>query len=593
MPALVLISALGIVALPAKALETVTLALGDMPAELADSLRPASALQTAQTEGVTDGLDILTAAQGDYGRLLTALYAEGYYSGVITIRLDGREAAEIAALDAPARFRRAEITVRPGPRFTLADPRIAPLAPGSHPSAEFATGAPALAGSVQSAVTSAREDWRNAGHAKVSVASQDITADHRRALLYPRIKLAPGPKVTFGQLRISGKSAVRAERIAEIAGFPTGRQFEPRRLDRVAERLRRTGAFRSVTLTEEDALRAGNLLDVTAALTDMPPRRFGFGAEIASTEGVELSGYWMHRNLLGGAENLRFDGRISEIGSDGGADYSLSAQLTRPGTVTPDTTAYLRAEIAHTNDPDLQSDSGNIAIGLRQDFTVRLSAEIALSYSYSDITDALGSQRYRNLSVPLLLEYDRRDDPLNATGGYYAKAEVTPFLGFGTTSSGTRLTFDARAYRSAGDDTLVTFAGRFRLGSIQGAGVVGTPRDYLFYSGGGGTVRGQPFEALGVYVLRADQRSGGTQFIGLSGEARVKLRGKLSGMAFYDAGYVSATGLFDDSGNWHSGAGIGIRYDTGIGPIRFDIAAPVSGDTGDGVQFYVGIGQAF
>jgi translocation and assembly module TamA len=44
---------------------------------------------------------------------------------------------------------------------------------------------------------------------------------------------------------------------------------------------------------------------------------------------------------------------------------------------------------------------------------------------------------------------------------------------------------------------------------------------------------------------------------------------------------------------WHSGAGIGLRYDTAIGPIRLDVAVPVSGRTGDGVQLYVGIGQAF
>ena len=41
------------------------------------------------------------------------------------------------------------------------------------------------------------------------------------------------------------------------------------------------------------------------------------------------------------------------------------------------------------------------------------------------------------------------------------------------------------------------------------------------------------------------------------------------------------------------GAGLGLRYDTGFGPIRFDVATPVAGDTGDGVQIYIGIGQAF
>lgn len=64
-------------------------------------------------------------------------------------------------------------------------------------------------------------------------------------------------------------------------------------------------------------------------------------------------------------------------------------------------------------------------------------------------------------------------------------------------------------------------------------------------------------------------------------------------VAFYDAGYIGAESFYDGSGEWHSGAGLGVRYQTGIGPIRFDIATPVGGETSDGIQIYIGIGQAF
>ena len=68
---------------------------------------------------------------------------------------------------------------------------------------------------------------------------------------------------------------------------------------------------------------------------------------------------------------------------------------------------------------------------------------------------------------------------------------------------------------------------------------------------------------------------------------------RLGVVAFVDVGSVGSGSFLSGSSDWHAGAGVGIRYDTGFGPIRFDIATPVSGDTGDGVQFYVGIGQAF
>ena len=65
-------------------------------------------------------------------------------------------------------------------------------------------------------------------------------------------------------------------------------------------------------------------------------------------------------------------------------------------------------------------------------------------------------------------------------------------------------------------------------------------------------------------------------------------------MAFYDVGYVSAGAYGEGASDWHSGAGLGLRYDTPIGPIRLDIATPVSGDgTGEDVHLYLGIGQNF
>ncbi|MEM1302787.1 MAG: BamA/TamA family outer membrane protein, partial [Pseudomonadota bacterium] len=64
-------------------------------------------------------------------------------------------------------------------------------------------------------------------------------------------------------------------------------------------------------------------------------------------------------------------------------------------------------------------------------------------------------------------------------------------------------------------------------------------------------------------------------------------------VAFYDFGFVSDGTLWDGDGDSHSGAGLGVRYLTPIGPLRVDLGAPTSGDTGDGIQLYIGIGQAF
>ena len=65
-------------------------------------------------------------------------------------------------------------------------------------------------------------------------------------------------------------------------------------------------------------------------------------------------------------------------------------------------------------------------------------------------------------------------------------------------------------------------------------------------------------------------------------------------MPFLDAGNVYDTSFPDLSKRVFLGAGIGARYYTGLGPLRFDIAAPLHRRSGDRpFQIYVSLGQAF
>lgn len=592
-----LLAAASLAAPTAEALDTLDFRVAGGDSDVEEALKGASLLLAAQNDGETTAQDLYGAARAEYARLVAAAYGLGHYSPVVNVLIDGREAAGIAPLNAPSAINRIEVRVDPGPAFVFGTARIAPLAPETELPEGFATGEPAQSGLVQSAVTAAADGWRGVGYAKVETASQDIVADHARRQLNAEIGMAPGPRLRFGRLVIEGEERMSERRIRKIAGLPEGEVYDPEKLDRSAERLRRTGVFRSVTLAEDERVTPPDLLGITATLVEEKTRRYSFGAEISSEEGAKLSAEWLHRNLLGGGERLTVTGEVANLGSsNSGIDYLVGVTLDRPATLTPDTTLSFHIDVARLDQEDYLADISAVGATFSHLITDELSASVGIEYSYADVTDDAGEYVYRNLSLPLGVIWNTRDDDLDATSGFYVDTTLTPFLGFGTTDSGGQLKLDARAYRSFGETRRVTFAGRLQAGAVFGSDLLATPRDYLFYSGGGGTVRGQPFQSLGVRptgVEDDDYKIGGTEFAAISAEARVGVTEKIGVVGFVDAGYVAADGFDSLSDDWHAGAGLGVRYDTGFGPIRLDVASPVGGDTGEGVQIYVGIGQSF
>ena len=564
---------------------------------LRDVLNAASLLRELRDDEEAKAQDFVAAARADYRRLLTALYSEGYYAGVISITIDGREASDIPPLGGPDRIESIVITVRQGPRFDFGTAVVQPLVPGTELPDGFRRGEVAHSEVIEDAVGSARRAWRNAGHAKVRVADESIVARHPERRLDAVVTLAPGPRLTFGPLLITGNENVRTERIRTIAGLPVGEVYSPEEIDRATARLRRTGAFDSVALTEAEVIGPGNTLPLELTVVEAKPRRFGFGAEVSSVEGLTLTGFWLHRNLLGGAERFRVDAEIDGIDDDiEGTDYAVRAAFNRPATFGPDTDLYARAEVSRQDEPDYLLDKASAEVGLirrlTDDITLEYGVGLLRAYEESDV----GTRHYTLLTFPVAVEGDFRDDPADAQRGWYLEFDADPFTDLEAELYGARFYVDGRGYYSFGTEDRFTFAARTQVGSLWGVEYDEAPADFVFYSGGGGTVRGQPYRSLGVdRVVDGDNvTTGGLSFAGVQLEARVQVRPKIEAVGFYDVGHVGETAMPLEQGEWHAGTGIGVRYLTGIGPIRLDLATPATGENAyEQVQVYIGIGQAF
>ena len=107
---------------------------------------------------------------------------------------------------------------------------------------------------------------------------------------------------------------------------------------------------------------------------------------------------------------------------------------------------------------------------------------------------------------------------------------------------------------------------------------------------------------------------GGTAIVAGTLEWRQRFAQNFGGAVFVDAGQVSAS-LKPLPSDFRVGVGMGVRYYTPIGPIRFDVAIPTGRKTGrnydvnnpnpppavlhlrepsdDAFEIYIGLGQAF
>ncbi|MGR3322212.1 MAG: autotransporter assembly complex protein TamA [Pseudooceanicola sp.] len=586
-------------ALPALLLATVTTHAAEVeivaPAatgDLRDALRAASLSVTSVNEDVTDGQELLAAAKADYRRMVAALYEEGYFGGTVSIRVDGREASGLSVLRQVPNIGTIRIEVTPGPRYRFGTARIAPLPPGATPAEGFAPGQTATTPVMRRAAEQGVGDWRQAGHAKAEVSGQRIAADHRVREVDAEIDLAPGPRLRFGDTVLtpeSARSRVYASRIRAIAGLPEGERFDPDEISQAERRLRRAGAFRSAVVNEAETPNPDGTLDMVIDVEDAKPRRFGFGVELSNIDGVSLHAYWMHRNLLRGSDRFRVDANVDGIaGETGGIDYGITASLTRPAFRHPDNYLRYGINLQHEDEPSYTSDLVEATVGVERYVNEDLTAELDLGYRFSHVTDAFGTRNFNHVIGRAAVIWDRRNDDLDPTSGFFAEADAIPYVGVNGSDTGARFLADLRGYVPLGSDRF-SLAGRLQAGSVVGSSLSGTPPDYLFFSGGGGTVRGQDYQSLGGTMV-GGQLVGGRSFAALSGEIRAKVSDNIGIVGFVDYGYVSPDADFS-GGDWHGGAGIGGRYYTPIGPIRFDVAVPITGENGFGV--YVGIGQSF
>ena len=218
-------------------------------------------------------------------------------------------------------------------------------------------------------------------------------------------------------------------------------------------------------------------------------------------------------------------------------------------------------------------------------------------------------QNVRLSTVSATLIRDTRDKPLDAHHGSFSTLNlgITP-TAFGSSANFAKLFGQYAYYKPL---HAIVLANSLRLGFAAPFANSFVPTSELYFSGGGTSLRGFPIDQAGPQrlvpfcnVLKGQAGCvnitvpvGGKQLLILNSEVRFPLyiTKALGGVVFYDGGNVySAINLPSLFDNYTNTVGVGLRYSTPIGPVRFDIGRNLNPVPGiNAWQYYITVGQAF
>ncbi|MCA0895051.1 autotransporter assembly complex protein TamA [Microbulbifer agarilyticus] len=424
-----------------------------------------------------------------------------------------------------------------------------------------------------------------------------IHSEHAARLEY---RVAPSPEVRIGQLYVEGVTSINEPYLRKRLQLSTGDCFNRAKLDAAKLRLLRTNLIAGVNTEVSEPYDGG--VDITFLLTERKHRTVRLGVGYTSDEGAGVSAGWEHRNILGRGEKIEVETRVNEV------KQSIKTEILVPRFFRDDQNFSAKAEASNEERDSYDAESVTIGGTISRRHTKHRTFSIGSELKFSEVQEeGEESENYNLLSFPLGLKIDTTDNLLDARRGATVAFEVKPY--FDLRNSGTRFvknTLVATGYLT-GDDVRFdpTLALRIKAGVINGIDNLEIPADERFYAGGGGSVRGYSYQALGPRRLipstvageppTLSDPIGGRALSEVSLEGRFRFTESWGGVLFVDGGnaYEDPQPSFDDL---YWGVGLGVRYMTSFAPLRFDIAFPL--DRRDGLddssyQIYVSLGQAF
>jgi translocation and assembly module TamA len=540
-------------------------------------------------------------AEGDLERFDATLGSEGYYAATASFQIDedatpetGQDAAPGTEDDAAPLVVR--VSVDPGPAYKLSEVTVLypdSLAevsnlPRDAEGLDLEIGMRARAVAILTAQNNLILNLKNLGYPFAKITDRKTTIRHDEAVMRVAFEADPGPLAHFGAVSIAGTEEVDEDYVQALLTWQDGERYSQDAIDETRRELLRSGLFASAKVNQATEVDGEGRLPVAIDVLEARHRSVGFGAKYSTGEGVGGEAFWEHRNLLGRGERLRVTATAAQI------EQQLDGAFRKPNFLQRDQALLANLAVRHANTDAFDEVSAASFAGLERPLGEDWTVTGGLANEYLVIEDDDGERTFLLFGVPGAARRDTTDNLLNPSKGTRLTLSLTPWVG--TLDEG--LTWlngftSGSAYYAIDDEARFVLAGRGKLGVIVGEDTAALPANKRFYAGGGGSVRGYEFQKVGP-LDDDDDPLGGRSVVEVGAEVRARVTESVGLVPFIDGGMVYDDAYPDFSEEILWAAGLGVRYFTAIGPVRFDLAFPLNGrDVDDSYQFYISIGQAF
>ncbi len=409
--------------------------------------------------------------------------------------------------------------------------------------------------------------------------------------------IQPGPKTFIGETTISGNENVKKEFIRKQLKYEKGQLYDQTLLNKTRQNLYLLQLFRVVSvLPQKNAETRKSPIPVDIYVEEAPRLTTRFGAGYGTEEKFRTFVDLTYRGFLGGARRVNLFAKHSAL-----EPYNVQLRWIQPQFLGLDGfSVSLNPYLKRNAEPGYNTRTYGINVPFGYIFTSSMTTR--LTYYYEDVEQRIepGDEEftdyesdkfpYKKSGVLLGTVFDNSEPQFSPERGIRASVgfKVNGHI-FGSTFNYTRLWGEFNTYYEIGT---VVLAYRIMAGGITSADTSGfIPVEDRFYSGGSNSIRGWARSQLGP-KRESGTPLGGKTIFESNFEVRYPLFWRLSVVGFFEAGNVWRPSYAYHLNDLGYAAGPGLRIETPIGPVRFDVGFPLWNKK-TSPQFFISVGQAF